>query len=107
MLRGGWGERKRERARHDGKGKERRQAPAFVPCALSIFSITAIFIYIIGIPSGSLCGGERLRAINVLDHFLNVHVTCTQTQLARNLVIRRRRLWNNMLTRMSTALNKL
>ena len=28
MLWGGWGERKRERAGHDGKGEERREAPA-------------------------------------------------------------------------------
>ena len=28
-LWGGWGEGKRERAGHDGKGKERREAPAF------------------------------------------------------------------------------
>ena len=29
LLWGGWGERKRERSGHDGKGKERREAPAF------------------------------------------------------------------------------
>ena len=61
MLRGGCGERKRERAGHDGKGKERREAPAFSlfpssPARFLIFSIIAIFI---GIPSGSLCGGKR------------------------------------------------
>ena len=28
MLQGGWGERKRERTGHDGKGKERREAKA-------------------------------------------------------------------------------
>ena len=43
MLWGGWGERKRERAGHDGKGEERREARRFplpiVPRALSIFSI--------------------------------------------------------------------
>ena len=58
MLWGGWGERKRERSGHDGKGKERREAPAFSlfpssPAPLSIFSIIAI-----GIISWSLCGGE-------------------------------------------------
>ena len=42
MLWGGWGERKRERAGHDGKGEERREAPALSlfplpPSALSIF----------------------------------------------------------------------
>ena len=51
MLWGGWGERKRERAGHDGKG----EVP-IVPRALSIFSIIDILV---GIPSGSLCGGER------------------------------------------------
>ena len=51
VLWGGWGERKRERAGHDGKG----EAP-IVPRALSIFSIIDILM---GIPSGSLCGGER------------------------------------------------
>ena len=51
MLWGGWGERKRERAGHDGKG----EVP-IVPCALSIFSIIDILM---GIPTGSLCGGER------------------------------------------------
>ena len=60
VLWGGWGERKRERAGHDGKGEERREARRFplpiVPRALSIFSIIDILM---GIPSGSLCGGER------------------------------------------------
>ena len=49
------GERKRERARHDGKEEGRFPLP-IVPRALSIFSIIAILM---GIPSGSLCGGER------------------------------------------------
>ena len=64
VLWGGWGERKRERKGHDGKGKERRETSGsrlfplpVVPRALSIFcSIIAIFIRI---PSGSFCGGER------------------------------------------------
>ena len=61
MLWGGWGERKRERAGHDMKGKKRREVPAFSlfpssPARFLIFPIIAIFI---GIPSGSLCGGER------------------------------------------------
>jgi len=61
VLLGGWGESKRERTGNDGKGEERREAISrlfllpIVPRALSIFSIIAIFI---GIPSGSLCGGE-------------------------------------------------
>ena len=41
----------RKRAGHDGKG----EVP-IVPRALSIFSIIDILV---GIPSGSLCGGER------------------------------------------------
>ena len=53
------GERKRERARHDGKGEGRFPLP-IVPSALSIFSIIAILM---GIPSGSVCGGERSAAI--------------------------------------------
>ena len=67
MLWGGWGERKIERAGHDGKGEERtedfRLFPLpIAPRALSIFffSIIAIFIEI---PSGSLCGGERLSTL--------------------------------------------
>ena len=61
VLWGGWGERKRERAGHDMKGKKRREVPAFSlfpssPARFLIFPIIAIFI---GIPSGSLCGGER------------------------------------------------
>ena len=55
------GEKKRKRAGHDGKGKDRRQAsPPFPsshrPPRAFYFSIIAIFI---GVPSGSLCGGER------------------------------------------------
>ena len=53
------GERKRERARHDGKEEGRFPLP-IVPRALSIFSIIAILM---GIPSGSLCGGERSAGI--------------------------------------------
>ena len=60
MSYGGWGERKRERAGHDGKEKDIREAPvlSLFPSSrrASYFSITAIYI---GIPSGSLCGGER------------------------------------------------
>ena len=61
MLWGGGGERKRECAGHDRKGKKRREVPAFSlfpssPARFLIFPIIAIFI---GITSGSLCGGER------------------------------------------------
>jgi len=58
LLWGGWGERKRKRAGHDGKWKERREAPAPSPSshrpqrAFYFHSIIAIFI---GIPSGNLC----------------------------------------------------
>ena len=47
VLWGGWGERKRERA-----------GLPIVPRALSIFSIIDILM---GIPSGSLCGGESVK----------------------------------------------
>ena len=62
VLWGNWGEKqKRKRAWHDGKGKERAEAsPPFLsshrPPRAFYFSIIAIFI---GIPSGSLCRGER------------------------------------------------
>jgi len=57
VLWGGWGERKRERAGHDGKGEERREAPSShrPPHTYYFFDYSYIFI---GIPSGSLCGGE-------------------------------------------------
>ena len=69
MLWGGWGERKRERAGHDGKGEERRrekreerrEAPAvsLFPSSPARFLFLSIIDILIGIPSGSLCGGER------------------------------------------------
>ena len=57
--------KKRERAGHDWKGKERRAFSRLfplpiVPRALSIFFD---YCYFIGIPSGSLCGGESVHAI--------------------------------------------
>ena len=59
VLWGGWGERKRKRAGNHGKGKEKREFPPFPsshrPRRSFYFSIIAILI---GIPSGSLCGGE-------------------------------------------------
>ena len=57
-LIGRLGRRKGKRARHDGKGKERRKAPfpsPYRPPRAWYISIIAIFI---GIPSGSLCRGE-------------------------------------------------
>ena len=50
MLRGGWGERKRERAGNDGKGEERREAPArFLFFRLLLFS---------KYPAGASYGGK-------------------------------------------------
>ena len=50
VLWGGWGERKRERARHDGKEKERGEAPAFslFPSSLARFLFFPLlqFLYI-------------------------------------------------------------
>ena len=64
VLWGGWGERKRERKGHDGKGKERRETSGsrlfplpVVPCALSIVFFD--YCFFIWIASGSFCGGER------------------------------------------------
>ena len=64
VLWGGWGERKRERKGHDGKGKERRETSGsrlfplpVVPYALSIVFFD--YCYFIWIASGSFCGGER------------------------------------------------
>ena len=64
LLWGGWGERKRERKGHDGKGKERRETSGsrlfplpVVPRALSIVFFD--YCYFIWIASGSFCGGER------------------------------------------------
>ena len=45
MLWGGWGERKRERAGH--------------PSSPARFLFLSIIDILMGIPSGSLCGGER------------------------------------------------
>ena len=61
VLWGGWGERKRERAGHDGKGEERREAPAvsLFPSSPARFLFLSIIDILMGIPSGSLCGGER------------------------------------------------
>ena len=59
------GKKEKESARgRMGGGREKRGSRLFplpiVPRALSIFSIIAIFI---GIPSGSLCGGELALSI--------------------------------------------
>ena len=98
VLWGGWGERKRERAGHDRKGKKRREVPAFSlfpssPARFLIFPIIAIFI---GIPSGSLCGGERgggrggggvCTAINP-DAVPSVHVTKMATCTGKHSIFR-------------------
>ena len=99
VLWGGWGERKRERAGHDRKGKKRREVPAFSlfpssPARFLIFPIIAIFI---GITSGSLCGGERgggrggggCTAINP-DAVPSVHVTkvATCTGICKHSIFR-------------------
>ena len=65
MLWGGWGERKRERAGHDGKGEERREAPAvsLFPSFLARFLFLSIIDILMGIPSGSLCGGESVVVV--------------------------------------------
>ena len=84
---GGWGERKRERAGHDRKGKERRDFclvpfPIF-PRALSIFPIIANFIEI---PSWSLCGGESHHPVETVWMARNVFCSgylesCNQEEL--------------------------
>ena len=53
MLWGGWGERKREHAGHDGKGEEReeRLPLPIVPRVLTIFLISVIFLK--GYPAGA------------------------------------------------------
>ena len=50
VLWGGWGERKRERAGHDMKGKKRREVPAFSlfpssPARFLIFPINYCYFY--------------------------------------------------------------
>ena len=64
MLWGGWGERKRERAGHDGKGEERREAAvSLFPSSPARFLFLSIIDILMGIPSGSLCGGERCSKV--------------------------------------------
>ena len=65
--------KKRKRAGDDGKEKERKRGPLFPsshrPPRAIYFSIIVIFI---GIPSGSLCAGERKYAgfwIIILENF--------------------------------------
>ena len=59
VLWGGWGERKRERAGHDRKGEERREAAvSLFPSFPARFLFLSIIDILMGIPSGSLCGGE-------------------------------------------------
>ena len=64
-----WGERKRECAGHDGKGKARRAREArFFPSSHRpprAFYFFRLLLLSIGIPSGNLCRGERCRQIIV------------------------------------------
>ena len=63
MSKEGWGEKKTKRAWDDEKGKERKRGLfplPIVPRALAVFFFLIIAIFLIGIPNGSLCGGERV-----------------------------------------------
>ena len=55
VLWGGWGERKRERAGHDGKGEERREAPAvsLFPSSPARFLFFRLLIFSWGYPAGA------------------------------------------------------
>ena len=55
VLWGGWGERKRERAGHDGKGEERREAPPFPSSHRSprAFYFCRLLIFWWGYPAGA------------------------------------------------------
>ena len=52
MLWGGWGERKREHAGHDGKGEERREAPSS-HCPPRAYYFLIIVIFLKGYPAGA------------------------------------------------------
>ena len=70
VLWGSWGERKRESAGRDGKGKERREASSYrPPRAFYFFDYCHIFIRI---PSGSVCGGERFCIVLINNCCLNL-----------------------------------
>ena len=55
MLWGSWGERKRQRAGHDGKGNERREAPAFFlfPSSSARFLFFRLLLFLYGYPTGA------------------------------------------------------
>jgi len=69
-------------ARWEGEREKRGLFPPFrsslVPRALSIFFIIAIFI---GVPSGSLCGGERMRHYRYID--LATELACSSLRDSR------------------------
>ena len=70
VLWGSGGERKKESAGHDGKGKERREASSYrPPRAFYFFDYCHIFIRI---PSGSVCGGERFCIVLINNCCLNL-----------------------------------
>ena len=69
MSKGERGERKRERAGHDGKGKERREAFFRFPSSPGRFLFFHLYCYFFEIPSGSLCGGETVFAFPKNQHF--------------------------------------
>ena len=62
------GERKRERAGHDGKGKKRREAPAFslFPSFHARFLFFDYCYFYWDALQGGLCGGESCFAINLV-----------------------------------------
>ena len=77
VLWGGWGERKRERAGHDGKGGKRREISRISPLpivhrAFSIFFIIAIFIA--GYPEGASAEERAIIKQQVLSCCQNLQV---------------------------------
>ena len=84
VLWGDWGDRKRERTGHDGKRKERREAPAFslFPSSPAHFLFFRLLLsFFIGILTGSFYGGERrwfklYRAYSILFNSSNVGKFC-------------------------------
>ena len=56
VLQGGWGQRRRKRSQHNGRG-ERKEA-RLLPFSSSHCPLSAFYCLIIGIPSGNLCRGK-------------------------------------------------